>query len=124
MAVVRTKFSDDLAIFTVEGVLSVSEIIATVKAFYPSNVKRHVLWDLTKADMSGITSTQFKELAFTVRQNLPEARRGRTAFVSVSEIDFGLSRMYTIYAEDEGVPAQYEVFHNREDALKWLLKEG
>lgn len=125
MAVVRTQFSNDLAVFTVEGLLSAAEIVAAIKEFYPSSVKKHVLWDLTRADMSGITSMQFREVAFTVRRYLPEDRVcGRTAFVSVSEIDFGLSRMYTIYAEDEGVPAQYEVFHNKEDALKWLLKDG
>lgn len=44
---------------------------------------------------------------------------GRCAFVVGTEIDFGIFRMFELYAQD-GIEAEMRVFRSIEEASKWL----
>ena len=45
---------------------------------------------------------------------------GKTAIVGKFDVDFGLARMYEAYADYEKIQIEYKVFHQLDEAIKWL----
>jgi hypothetical protein len=71
-------------------------------------------------DMSGITSVE--DLKVSELQRLASVRifsaSSRRAIVAPGDLVFGFSRMYEVFSNS--TEANYSVFRNRDDALKWL----
>ena len=109
-----------LTIFTVEGDLSSDEIVTYSSKHYVENPTKLVLWDATKGSVSKITANDFQNIAKKMKGQTKKREGGKTAIVGKFDVDFGLARMYEAYADIEEIRITYNVFHNAEDAMKWL----
>lgn len=117
---VTIESEKDLTIFTVEGNLTATEIIAFTKEYYSKHPTKLVLWDGSKGTVSSITALDFQKIAQKTKNQIEKRKGGKTALVGSFDIDFGLARMYGIYAEIERIPVQYRVFRNTDEAMVWL----
>ena len=73
------------------------------------------LIDITKADISGVTAKDVREMVTLDPVLGPSSFR---AFVARGSLAFGLMRMFTLYRE--GRSGTVEFFENREAAELWL----
>lgn len=117
---VELVMKHDLTIFRVEGELSADEILKYSIKHYGSYPTKFVLWDATKGSASNIGVETFRQIAIKVKRHMDKRSGGKTALVSRSDIDFGLSRMYSTFAEFEKLPVKYGAFRNIDDAMRWL----
>lgn len=117
---VRVDLEKDLTIFTVQGSLSVAEILEYSARFYENEPTKSVLWDATSGTVSGISKTEFRSIAKAMKTVTGKRSGGKTALVGSFEVDYGLGRMYEVYADIEELPVEYRVFRTVEEALKWL----
>jgi len=112
-----------LCIVVVDSLPTVEELESNMKDFLQSGRYAKdidVLFDLTGVDFSAARSDLFREY-ITVREHHPERRNAKIALLVSSEVAFGLLRMYQILSEKQ--KQQIMVFHNREEAERWL-QEG
>lgn len=115
-----TDNTNDLTIVTASGRLRAEEFIEWLEAYYAGEVTRFILWDLTKADLSTITSEEIEAHAKFFNQLAGPRKGGRSAFVFDSALGYGLGRMYQALSEIERVPIDFQIFWSIDDARQWL----
>jgi len=108
------------AMITVEGPLDADQTIAFVTEHYPTGTFDDAVWDLRLAPLVHLKADELRRIADAVRSHSAERRGSRTVFVRDDDAGYGMLRMYTAYAEMEGVPANYFVCRTMDEALAWL----
>lgn len=105
---------------TAEGLLSATTIAALIEAHYPSIGARHVLWDLTAADVSALTERDFVRIAAVAAGAVPRIQERKTAYVARDPTVFLAACKYLNAAVSLAVPREYSVFTTRPEAEAWL----
>ena len=81
-----------------------------------------VLWDLENASWNIMSASQLLSLLDTARQlDLPGHK---TAFLFLSDVDFGMGRVWQSYTEVQRFQTRYQAFKDRNQALKWLFQSS
>ena len=122
MGTISAKYETekDLTIVTAEGAISADDLLDWGNSYYEGRITPLILWDVTKADLSGIQSDKLRKIA-EIMSRISEARRGgKTAFVYDNPLEFGIGRMFQAYSEMEDMPFQVQSFRNFHEARKWL----
>jgi len=122
MSTIGIVTEGNLLIVTVTGELTADEAIAVVKEYYPTNLIKDVIWDLTNGTMKSISFAGFHEMAKTAKMvvSFGARKNGRTVFVGTNDEDYSVNKMYTVMAEVTGVPISYKVFRAIDEARNWL----
>lgn len=119
MASITIEQLDDITVFHASGKVSLNEIIDIIKNNYHT-VKRHILWDLTRIDLSEITSAHFKIILEAAKEHRPYCVGGKTAYYTTSAGDYGVTRMFSTLAEIANMPYPYMAFRSFNEAVSWL----
>ena len=112
---------NDLTVFTVEGELTANEIISYSSEFYDKEPTKLVLWNALKGSFKNISNKDFQRIAKQMKVYTSKRKGGKTAFVGVFDLDYGLRRMYEALAEIEQLPITYRTFRTVEEARQWLF---
>jgi hypothetical protein len=110
----------DLTMYVVNGKVSADEIIEKVVEYYTKHPTKLVLWVMEDAFTEGISTEEIQEIILTAKKYSGSRKEGKTAIVGPKEIDYGLGRMYQTFSEIEGLPYEYRVFKELEEAKNWL----
>ena len=102
--------------FKVEGEPTVEELIDVIKTHF-ANVGEGIIWDFRGGEVSVFSTQDLMLLANHVTQY---AHHKKTAFVGPTDIQFGMLRVYEVYAEYMNVPPAMKTFRKMEDAINWL----
>jgi len=119
----RIDSENDMTVFTVIGKVTAMELVAAITDFYETSITSNVLWDLTKSNVSEISSADVKviaDLSFKFAERRPS---GKTAIVGYEDFTFGLSRMYEMTKGISELPFETRVFRDMDQARNWLLSE-
>ena len=111
---------NDLTDVTVAGKVDVEQVLGQIISFLSGEPTQLVLWDLREGTLTGLSST---DLQLLVERGAPFAdsrKGGRTAIVCSKEVDYGLSRMFQIFASHQHIPIEVQVFRSTHEARKWL----
>ena len=82
------------------------------------------LADLSEADLSGLTTDGIRALAdyfISMSTDRNVASMKKTAIYAPNELNFGLARMYGVFAFKSS--QKIEFFYVREEAIQWLRNE-
>lgn len=79
-----------------------------------------ILWDLSEANASRMTSSDIRRIAGLNKARLKKnGVRYKAAFIAPRDIEYGLSRMYEMFADASLV--ENRVFRTHEEARRWLV---
>lgn len=112
--------SRDLTIFTAAGELTYAEQMTVLQAFYGGAPTANTIWDFRAINGNRISSEEVGNIISFVKQNADRRKKGKTALVAGTDLDFGLSRIGEIYADIEKLPWRIQAFRSMDAALKWL----
>ena len=112
-----------LTIFAGTGELSFEEVRNAITSFYESDHSLKVLWDLRAAMAREISSGQVEQIARLLDEYRGRSKGVRTAIVTPTDLNYGLSRMLISFMEikEERYPVFMKVFRNMDEAVSWLL---
>ena len=82
---------------------------------------KNELADLSEADLSGLTTDGIRALAdyfISMSTDRNVASMKKTAIYATNELNFGLARMYGVFAFESS--QKIEFFYEREKAIQWL----
>jgi len=119
MATLTIEHQDNITIVKVSGKVTFDDIADTIRTRY-HEVKRHLIWDFTDGDATGISSDDFRMVLRLVKEHRPYYEDSKTAYISPFDINFGMTRMFSAYAEVTNMPYPYKAFHSFEEAAEWL----
>ncbi len=114
------KTEKDLTIVTAEGAISADDLLDWGKSYYEGPITSLILWDVTKADLSGLQADKLRVIAESMSRISDARRDGKTAFVYDKPLEFGIGRMFQAYSEIEDMPFQVQSFRSFHAARKWL----
>ncbi len=113
-----------LTLFVSHGRVTAAELAQGIERFYAEGATRHVLWDFTQADLSGIQREDVHGLVEKTLAYRAQRPAGRTALVFSSELGFGLGRMFDSLQGVAENPVEHRSFRDAESARRWLLAEA
>jgi len=104
--------------FIMEGVCDIEEVLHIIGSQY-CNISKGVLWNFTNGSNANLSPDDMNRIAQMVKKH---AIHKKTAYVGSADLEFGLLRMYEIYALIQSVPPVMKVFRDRTDAIKWIYE--
>ncbi|MEE4254068.1 MAG: STAS/SEC14 domain-containing protein [Desulfuromusa sp.] len=84
---------------------------------YPPDIA--TLWDLQNFDFS-VISSKFEKSIIDIHKKYPARGKTRFAMLVSSQLGVGLSMMYKSLSSMHGIPHEFKVFQNIDDAKSWL----
>jgi len=115
-------FEKDLTIFSVKGELTANEIIQYASGPYNQTPTKLVIWDVSEGHIYNNTSDEFRNIALKMKKLTEKRQGGKTAFIGNLDADFGMGRMYEVFAKTENLPVEFKSFKSLDEAMKWLGK--
>jgi len=116
MISVEYLFDGNVTKFLVVGSPTVEELAAHMEKYYPL-VKKAIIWDFSKAETSRFTKVDMKRLS-GLSSKL--THHERTAIVGSDDLQFGMVRMYEVYAEMDREPVLMMPFRTIEEAIVFV----
>ena len=111
-----------LVVSTLAGAIDDAMLLGAYRDLYGGSEWRpgfHELVDMRQADMSGVSAAALRDLSAIVEKSLGgEVESFRTAILALSDLPFGLARMYGTYADP--LTEDVHVFRDVHAALDWL----
>ena len=122
MAAIIVKSEGSLLIVYVSGILTTEEVTSVFDRYYTNKVIKDVIWDLSIGSLVSISEDGYKAIAHAANHAISSGSRkgGKTAFVGLEDIEYGLLKMYSAIAIETGVPTKYHVFRTTEEAREWI----
>jgi hypothetical protein len=120
MAEIICENQNDIVMLRVIGGVTFAEIAEAVKEHFPK-VTRHLLWDYTHGNLDNVTADDCKKITDLSAKYFVNRKFGRTAFACPDQCTYGMFRMYTAFADIKGLPYEYAVHRNFENALEWVM---
>ncbi|PKL35551.1 MAG: hypothetical protein CVV44_22385 [Spirochaetae bacterium HGW-Spirochaetae-1] len=121
MSFAYKKYKDlDLTIFTLEDLVELDDWLNSIDEYNRSGATKLELYDLRK--VSGEFKTAYaRQLHYNSSpKSSSRDEKARTAILVTTPSAYGLARVYTAYAEADGVPWKVEIFYSMEEACQWL----
>jgi hypothetical protein len=116
----RYALSKTLCVFTVEGELTMQQILQTLRSA-SSLVPAHlVLWDFTHGTLRFNLSREPQGPLNSPSGSKPSAANGKTAVVCPKELDFGLYRILQVFSVVHNYPTGLRIFRKMKRASRWL----
>ncbi len=113
----------DLTVLRSRGRLRQERLVERLKDFYVHHPTRRLLWDLTEASLAELSREDAKAILATAMAHCDSRPEGRTAIVAPGDLEFGMCRMYCIFAELRDHPVVHGVFRTESEARAWLLAD-
>ncbi|MCJ7773604.1 MAG: hypothetical protein MUP22_10795 [Desulfobacterales bacterium] len=110
----------DLTIITLTGEITTDEIIQKIEKYYSKDVTKLILWDFSEASLIKITSEEVQKIALLTKKYSEIRKGGKTTLVFVSDLGFGLGRVFEISKDIEGSMVARMIFRDKQEALQWL----
>ncbi len=117
---VDIRKDENLTIFTASGELTFSEQMDALRSFYDGEPTPYVIWDFRQISGNRISSAELRNIIEFVKRHTQKRTTGRTALVTSSDLDFGLSRMGAIISDLELLPWTIRPFRDLDEALNWI----
>jgi hypothetical protein len=119
----RVDEKNQLTIVTGTGDLSFDEVRDAITSFYGGSYTLKVIWDLRDAMAREISSRQVEQIALLLEKYGGRSKGVRTAIVTPTDLNYGLSRMLISFVEirEERYPVFMKVFRTMDEAENWLI---
>lgn len=109
----------DLTTFVLSGETTPKELLDTLHTFYQQPT-RYMLWDIRKAVLNQVNKDDLKNIILATKRFAESRVGGKTALVAETDLQFGLARMYSTFAELENHPIGISVFRDPQTAIDWI----
>jgi len=110
----------ELTIFAVNDEVEAEQVLKEIILFLTGTPTQLVLWDIRQGTLERISPSDLRMIVERASPFAGRRKGGRTAIVCTTDLNFGLSRMFQIFAELMQIPFEIHVARNVEDAKKWL----
>jgi len=119
----RLEPETGIVIATCSGDLGLNDAKAGAAAFWedPEFRGRPIVWDFRSAHLD-VTASDVREIARFILERQPPTPPSKVAFVTTSDADFGLGRMFEMVREHPST--QVRVFRDYDEAVSWARMRG
>ncbi|MCP4162170.1 MAG: hypothetical protein GY760_19020 [Deltaproteobacteria bacterium] len=118
------NISDDLTTNVVKGSISTEDLVNWISNYYSGEITNRILWDFSKADLSGIPTEDFRKIAKESSKKSALRTNGKSALLVCDDLDYGLGRMFQVFSEIANVRFEYKPFKDIKKAMEWLGSEN
>ena len=109
------KREDGIYIVSMRPPITFDEIVSAIEKSKEFRSSEYELWDFSSA-WYNLSNDQLESLAHRTRAK--PRRPKKTAILVSRDFQYGLSRVYSVYSEEEYTKVQ--VFRSEEEAMRWL----
>ncbi len=110
----------DLVVFEVTGPVDLPALIAAADRHYSKHRTHRTIWDLRRADGSGLSFHEMRDVYAKKRSRHVPEDSPQSALIVLDESSLGLARLYGVMTETEGTAMRYAAFLSWEEADVWL----
>jgi hypothetical protein len=111
---------NNLTVFTVVDAVNSEQVIAQVVPFLSGEPTQLVLWNCGAGSFALMATKDLQSIVDRGKPFADRRRGGRTAIVCVTDIDYGLCRIFRGYAHISRIPFEMNIFRHQNEAREWL----
>ncbi len=101
-----------------------TDAIDTLQRFQESQTTKLTLWNISQVKLLSLQGEDGIKNS-VILTSLVQSRTGcKTAAVAESDLNYGLTRMYQAYREDQHRDMPFMTFRTRQEAIDWLRSEA
>lgn len=118
---IKIDHEKSIAIIEIHGTAEMPDIQRAIKALLenPDHLDgMDEIWDFREASLESFTRKDLQDLALFISKHLDKLAK-RTALVVKNDLEFGIGRMWDVYAESDA-PQERKLFRDIEEAFDWL----
>ena len=120
-SITATFHSDkDLTLVKATGKMTADDFHDYMVKYYAGKTTLLILWDLTKAGLSGLTTDEVRKIAQSTMKISDVRKGGKTALVFDKTLEYGMGRMFEAYSDIADMPFEFRAFKSIDDAKEWL----
>lgn len=125
MAKITSTFfpETDLTIFTMEGSVTLQDMMDLFQSLRGTVPTRNVIWDASNGSVGEITSSGLRTIAEFSKRGTGMRANGKTAMVGASDLNFGMGRMFEAFADIVQLSVPCRTFKSLEEALAWIKSD-
>jgi len=119
----RLEPETGIVIATCSGDLGLNDAKGGAAAYWenPECSGRPVVWDFRSAHLN-VVASEVREIARFILERQPPTPPSKVAFVTASDADFGLGRMFEMVREHPST--QVRIFRDYDEAVSWARTRG
>jgi len=119
----RLEPETGIVIATCSGDLGLNDAKEGATAFWENRdwSGKPIVWDFRSAHLD-VTASEVREIAQFILERQPPTPPSKVAFVTASDADFGLGRMFEMFREHSST--QVRVFREFDEAVSWARSNG
>jgi hypothetical protein len=114
----------DLTEIILTGELTIAEIIEELQRINQGPGTKLALWDISEVSFSSFRGEDVAKTSAIVMSLVQERAGNKTAAVAGSDLNYGLTRMYQAYREDQFKDMPFRTFRTRQEAIDWLRSDA
>jgi hypothetical protein len=111
---------NNITVFTVIDAVNSDQVIDHVVSFLCGTPTQLALWDCGAGSFALMATKDLQSIVDRGKPFADSRRGGRTAIVCVTDIDYGLCRIFRAYANVSHIPFKINIFRNHSEAREWL----
>ena len=101
-----------------------TDAIDTLQRFQQNQTTKLTLWNISQVKLLSLQGEDGIKNS-VILTSLVEPRAGyKTAAVAESDLNYGLTRMYQAYREDQHRNMPFMTFRTRQEAIEWLRSDA
>ena len=121
MPELNTEIKDTHVVNKASGRLAAEEFVSFISGHIDQWAGKAVLWDISDLDLTEVASDDLRNYAHDTAAIVEVNRAGeRTAIYAPHDLQFGMAKAYTAFAENAAISIRYEVFRDIDEAMVWL----
>jgi hypothetical protein len=106
--------------FHVRGEVGADQVLNRIISFLTETPTRLAVWDLAGGSLRKVSTKDLEMIIALGKPYTGSRAGGRTAIVCENDRDYGLSRMFEVFARVYEIPFEIRVFWDRHEAQEWL----
>lgn len=109
-----------------EGIYETSDSIKIYREIFSHKLWRpnsSILIDNRRVDFRNVNYLTMSQASSNLANNSHQIGSGRIAYLTGSQLEYGVSRQFQILAQDK-VSTKIEIFKYEDEALKWISQAG
>lgn len=113
----------DLTEIILTGELTIAEIIEELLHSNQGPTTKLTLWNISEVKFPSVRGEDVAKNSAMVTSLVQQRVGTKTAAVAESDLNYGLTRMYQAYRDDQFKDMPFMTFRTREEAIDWLRSD-
>ena len=120
---ISIETENDYTVFKVTGEVTANDIVIKLSQFLNGDPTEKAIWDFTQTKKVKISTPEIRGIVESIAKFSNDEKARKVGLVGSGNVNIGLGKLFTAFAQMAKVPNHYKVFRQMDHAIQWLNQQ-